>query len=274
MLPKGIGEIRYDHTYVDAESKLPPSKHGRRAKKGIAPNNCRLSLFKQANDCHFLLVNQAQGLFEQAQGLFEQALGLLKQAEGEQAEGLFEQAWDLLKQAQGEQAQCPFMQAQGEQARDLLKPGIGEIRYDHTYVDAESKLPPSKHGRRAKKGITSNNCRLSLFEQANKCHFLLVEQPQGEQAKGLFKQAQREQAEGLFKQATGLFKQAFSLLNQARSEEAQGRQAEGLHKQAEGRHKQAQGLFKQAKGLFEPGDGYVITCSCVLINRGYSFVCK
>ncbi|KAK1582672.1 hypothetical protein Q3G72_017192 [Acer saccharum] len=22
------------------------------------------------------------------------------------------------------------------------------------------------------------------------------------------------------------------------------------------------------------GDGYVITCSCVLINRGYSFVCK
>ncbi|KAK1575981.1 hypothetical protein Q3G72_009861 [Acer saccharum] len=49
MLPKGIGEIRYDHTCVDAERtyKVPPSKHGRRAKKGIKSNNCRHSLFEQ-----------------------------------------------------------------------------------------------------------------------------------------------------------------------------------------------------------------------------------
>ncbi|TXG68485.1 hypothetical protein EZV62_003420 [Acer yangbiense] len=50
MLPKGIGEIRYDHTYVDAERtyKVPPSKHGRRAKEGIPSNNYHLSLFNQA----------------------------------------------------------------------------------------------------------------------------------------------------------------------------------------------------------------------------------
>ncbi|KAK3170534.1 hypothetical protein Dsin_000151 [Dipteronia sinensis] len=54
MLPKGIGEVRYDHTYVNAERnyKVPPSKlhgHGRRAKKGIAADNCRHSLFEQAS---------------------------------------------------------------------------------------------------------------------------------------------------------------------------------------------------------------------------------
>ncbi|KAK3220456.1 hypothetical protein Dsin_014426 [Dipteronia sinensis] len=53
MLPKGVGEIRYDHTYVDAERthrthKVRPSKHGRRAKEGITSNNCHFSLFEQA----------------------------------------------------------------------------------------------------------------------------------------------------------------------------------------------------------------------------------
>ncbi|KAK0598025.1 hypothetical protein LWI29_030842 [Acer saccharum] len=146
MLPKGIGEIRYDHTYVDAETtyRVPPSKQGRRAKKGITSNNCHFSLFKQAINCHSLLVEQAQGLFnqaqvEQAKGLFkqaqgEQARGLLKQAQGEQAQGLFEQARGLFKQVRGEQvfdlpkqakglfkqAQGEFKQAQDEQAIVLL----------------------------------------------------------------------------------------------------------------------------------------------------------
>ncbi|KAK1577278.1 hypothetical protein Q3G72_020378 [Acer saccharum] len=170
----------------------------------------------------------------------------------------------------------------------MLPKGIGEIRYDHTYVDAEGadNLPPSKHGYRAKHGITSNNCHFSLFQKAKTCHSLLVEQAQGlfyqaqdeqaqvlfKQARGLLKQAQGEQAEGLFKQAKGLFKQAFILLNKARSEEAQGlfnreqfeqaegEEAQGLFNreqfdQAEGLHKQAQGLFKQAKVLFKQAHG-------------------
>ncbi|KAK1578786.1 hypothetical protein Q3G72_033132 [Acer saccharum] len=50
MLPKGIGEIRYDHTYIDVARtfEVPPSKHERRAKKGITSNNCHFSLFEQA----------------------------------------------------------------------------------------------------------------------------------------------------------------------------------------------------------------------------------
>ncbi|TXG68467.1 hypothetical protein EZV62_003402 [Acer yangbiense] len=52
MLPKGISEIRYDHTCIDVERtyKVPPSEHGRRAKKGIKSNNCQFSLFAQAQD--------------------------------------------------------------------------------------------------------------------------------------------------------------------------------------------------------------------------------
>ncbi|TXG68471.1 hypothetical protein EZV62_003406 [Acer yangbiense] len=146
MLPKGIGEIRYDHTYVDVEGayKVPPSKHGHRAKKGITSNNCHFSLFKQAKNCHSLLVEQAQGLFnqaqvEQAQGLFKQARGLLKQAQGEhvleqaedlfeQARGLFKQTFDLLKQTRGEQAHGMLKQAKGlfKQAQDRFKQAQGE----------------------------------------------------------------------------------------------------------------------------------------------------
>ncbi|KAL5763372.1 hypothetical protein ACOSP7_019636 [Xanthoceras sorbifolium] len=49
----------------------------------------------------------------------------------------------------------------------MLPSGIGEIRYDHTYVDAERTyaVPSSKHECRVMKGITSGNCRHSLFEQ-------------------------------------------------------------------------------------------------------------
>ncbi|KAL5828101.1 hypothetical protein ACOSQ4_019898 [Xanthoceras sorbifolium] len=49
----------------------------------------------------------------------------------------------------------------------MLSSGIGEISYDHTHVNAERTcaVPSSKHECRAKKGITSGNCRHSLFEQ-------------------------------------------------------------------------------------------------------------
>ncbi|KAK4839235.1 hypothetical protein QYF36_020290 [Acer negundo] len=164
------------------------------------------------------------------------------------------------------------------QLRDerLFNKGISEIRYDHTYVDAARTygVPPSKHGRRARKGITSNNCHFSLFKQANNCHSLLVEQAQGlcnqaqveqaqglfkqaqgEQARGLLKQAQGEQAEGLFEQARVLFKQTFDLLKQTRGEQAHGmlKQAKDLFKQAQDRFKQAQD--EQAQGLFELAQG-------------------
>ncbi|TXG68493.1 hypothetical protein EZV62_003428 [Acer yangbiense] len=138
----------------------------------------------------------------------------------------------------------------------ILPKGIGEIRYDHTCVDAARTygVPPSKHGQRAKKGKTSNNCHLSLFKQANNCLSLLVEQAHGlfnqaqvEQAEGLFKQAQGEQAEGLFEQARSLFKQTFDLLKKTR-DELPHEQAKGHIKQAQA---QAQDLLEQAQGLLK-----------------------
>ncbi|TXG68489.1 hypothetical protein EZV62_003424 [Acer yangbiense] len=209
MLPKGIGEIRYDHTYVDAERtyEVPPSKHGRRAKKGITSNNCHFSLFKQSNNCHSFLVDQALGLFyqaqgEQAQGLFKQALGLLKQAQGEQAQGLLKQAQGeqaqgllkqargLLKQTQGEQAWHLFNQAQCEQAEGLFE------QVQRPFKQAQGLFEKAK----------------GLFKQA----FGLLELARGEQAQGLFNQAQCELAERLFEHTQGLF------------EHAQGEQAQGL----------------------------------------------
>ncbi|KAK1578600.1 hypothetical protein Q3G72_031534 [Acer saccharum] len=241
MLPKGIGEIRYDHTYVDVEGadKLPPSKHGYRAKNGITSNNCHFSLFQQAKNCHSLLVDQAQGLFEQARGL-------LKQAQGEQAEDLFEQAWDLLKQAQGEQAQGLFMQAQGEQAQGLFMQAQGE-QAEGLFEQAKGLYKQAfcllKQARSEKAQGLFNH---EQFEQTPSA---LYKQAQDlfNQVEDLFKQAYGEQAQGLFEQAKDLYKQAFSLLKQARSEEAQG-----LFNQAEDLFKQAYG--EQAQGLFEPGE--------------------
>ncbi|TXG68483.1 hypothetical protein EZV62_003418 [Acer yangbiense] len=185
MLPKGIGEIRYDHTCVDAVRTygVLPSKHGRRAKKGITSNNCHLSLFKQANNCLSLLFEQAQGLFNQAQ--VEQAQGLVKQAQGEQAEGLFEQArslfkqtFDLLKQTRyelaHEQAQGLLKQAQVEQAQGEKIKGLLELK-------------------------------LCLFKLADAKDLL---QAKVEQAMGMLKQSEdllkQAQARDLFKQAQGL----------------------------------------------------------------------
>ncbi|TXG68479.1 hypothetical protein EZV62_003414 [Acer yangbiense] len=184
MLPKGIGEIRYDHTYVDAERtyKVPPSKHGRRAKKGITSNNCHFSLFKQANNCHSFLVDQALGLFYQAQG--EQAQGLFKQAQG-----LLKQARGLLKQTQGEQAWHLFNQAQCEQAEGLFE------QVQRPFKQAQGLFEKAK----------------GLFKQA----FGLLELARGEQAQGLFNQAQCELAERLFEHTQGLFEHA-------QGEQAQG----------------------------------------------------
>ncbi|TXG68492.1 hypothetical protein EZV62_003427 [Acer yangbiense] len=209
MLPKGIGEIRYDHTCVDAARTygVPPSKHGRRAKKGITSNNCHLSLFKQANNCLSLLAEQAQGLFNQAQ--VEQAEGLFKQAQGEQAEGLFEQArslfkqtFDLLKKTRDEiaheQAHGLFKQAQA-QAQDLLKQAQGLLKQARVEQAQNEKA----------KGLLE--LKLCLFKLADAQD--LLKQAKVKQANGMLKQAEGklEQSEDLFKQAQGLFKQAQGL---------------------------------------------------------------
>ncbi|KAK0598682.1 hypothetical protein LWI29_036974 [Acer saccharum] len=209
MLPKGIGEIRYDHTCVDAARTygVPPSKHGRRAKKGITSNNCHLSLFKQANNCLSLLA--AQGLFNQAQ--VEQAEGLFKQAQGEQAEGLFEQArslfkqtFDLLKKTRDEiaheQALGLFKQAQAqEQAQDLLKQAQGLLK--QAWVE-------QAQGEKAKGLLELKLCLFKLADAQD-----LLKQAMVEQANGMLKQAKGklEQSEDLFKQAQGLLKQAQGL---------------------------------------------------------------
>ncbi|KAK4837452.1 hypothetical protein QYF36_005628 [Acer negundo] len=188
------------------------------AKKGITSNNCHLSLFKQANNCLFLLVKQAQGLFNQAQ--VEQAKGLFKQAKGEQAKGLF-------KQAKGEQAQGLFKQAKGlfKQTFDLLK----QTRVEQTHT--RSRQAQAQYLLKQAQGLFKQahgllELKLCLFKLADAQG--LLEQAMVEQAKGMLKQAEGmlEQSEDLFEQAQGLFKQA-----QARDlfKQAQGQQAQGLY---------------------------------------------
>ncbi|KAK2652981.1 hypothetical protein Ddye_012837 [Dipteronia dyeriana] len=48
MLPKGIGEIRYEHTYVDATIKLPPSKQRFKVNKELKSDICPQSVFEKA----------------------------------------------------------------------------------------------------------------------------------------------------------------------------------------------------------------------------------
>ncbi|KAK3220450.1 hypothetical protein Dsin_014420 [Dipteronia sinensis] len=48
MLPKGIGEIRYEHTYVDATIKLPPSEQRCKVNKELKSNICPRSVFERA----------------------------------------------------------------------------------------------------------------------------------------------------------------------------------------------------------------------------------
>ncbi|KAI9161421.1 hypothetical protein LWI28_017225 [Acer negundo] len=52
MLPKGIGEIRYEHTYLQIERyyEAKPFKHKLRANKGMTSNIIPHSVFKQANN--------------------------------------------------------------------------------------------------------------------------------------------------------------------------------------------------------------------------------